>query len=189
MRPKSTSDRDVLLALTALFREHGFEGTSLSMIAEATCLKRASLYHRFPDGKSDMALAVIDFTCDEFTEVLSPLHDSGPVKTRIRKAARNLDAYYEGGLRSCLVDSLSVGTRTDQHDVVADRIAQIMDGFIGSFAKVAREAGASASEARRRAEDAVVRFEGSLVVGRSTGNTKPFKRWVQSLPELLAGDG
>ena len=188
MRPKSTSDRDLLLALTALFREHGFEGTSLSMIAEATGLKRASLYHRFPEGKSDMALAVIDFTQREFAEVLAPLHDSGPVKTRIRRVARNLDEYYEGGLRSCLIDSLSVGAQPDGSDIVAERIAQILHDFIGSFAKVAAEAGASPKEARRRAEDAVIRFEGSLVVARSTRDTSTFKRWMRELPNLLAGD-
>ena len=43
-----------MLALTALFQEQGFEGTSLSMIAKATGLKRASLYHHFPNGKEQL---------------------------------------------------------------------------------------------------------------------------------------
>lgn len=158
------------------------------MISEATGLKRASLYHRFPDGKSDMELAVIDFTQKEFMEVLAPLDDSGPVKTRIRRVTRNLDQYYESGLRSCLIDSLSVGTQRDGRDIVSERIAQILEDFIGCFAKVACEAGANPREARRRAEDAVVRFEGSLVVARCTGNTASFRRWMKELPQLLTGE-
>ena len=188
MRPKRTSDRDLLLALTALFQEQGFEGTSLSQIAEATGLQRASLYHRFPGGKHDMALAVMDFAQEEFEEVLAPLHESGPVGARIRRTARNMEKYYEGGIRSCLIDSLSVGKQPDGRDIVAERIAQVLEHFISSFAKVARDAGASPKEARRRGEDAVVRFEGSLVVARGTGDTGAFKRWLKELPKLLTGE-
>ena len=184
---KDTADRDLMLALTALFREQGFEGVSLSMIANATGLKRASLYYRFPGGKTDMALAVMDFTQSEFEEILAPLSDSGSVKKRIRDAARNIEEYYEGGSRSCLMDTLSISTQTEGHDIIAGRIAQSFEGFIGLFANVAREAGASPKEARRRGEDAVVRFEGSLVVARGTGDTGPFKRWLEELPNLLAG--
>lgn len=177
-----------MLALTDLFQEQGFEGATLSMIAEATGLKRASLYHRFPGGKTDMALAVMDFTQTEFDRVLSPLHGSGPVKERIRDTARNIEEYYEGGIRSCVIESLSVGTQPEGRNMIAERIALILEGLIESFAKVAREAGASPEEARLLGEDAVVRFEGSLVVARGTGNANAFKRWLRDLPELLAGN-
>ena len=177
-----------MIALSALFQEKGFEGTSLSMISEATGLKRASLYHRFPGGKTDMALAVMDFAQAEFEEVLAPLDGPGPVRKRIRDTARNLADHYEDGMRSCLIDSLSVGGRSDERDIVAQRIAHILDNFIGSFTRIAKEAGASPKEARRRGEDAVVRFEGSLVVARGTGDTGPFQRWIKELPRLLMGD-
>ena len=175
-------------ALTDLFREQGFEGATLSMISKATGLKRASLYHRFPGGKQDIALAVTDFTECEFKEVLAPLHESGNIRSRIRKVARRLGEYYDNGLRSCLVDSLSVGKESDDRDVIAERIAEIMEAFISSFEEIARESGASAKEARIRAEDAVVRFEGSLVLARSTGDTGSFKRWQKALPGILTGE-
>lgn len=189
MPPEKISERDLMLALTDLFRKQGFEGATLSMISKATGLKRASLYHRFPGGKQDIALAVTDFTESEFKEVLAPLRTSGDIKTRIRKVAKNLGEYYDDGMRSCLVDSLSVGTQEDGRDLIAERIAEILEAFIASFEAIARESGASAKVARLRAEDAVVRFEGSLVVARSTGNTRAFKRWQKDLPDLLAGDG
>lgn len=188
MPPEKISERELMLALTALFRDQGFEGATLSMISEATGLKRASLYHRFPGGKQDIALAVTDFTELEFKEVLAPLWESGNVKARIRKVARNLGDYYDDGMKSCLVDSLSVGKEADGRDIIAERIAEIMEAFISSFEAIARESGATAKEARLRAEDAVVRFEGSLVVARSTGKTDSFKRWQKDLPRILTGE-
>ncbi|MEM0924481.1 MAG: TetR/AcrR family transcriptional regulator [Planctomycetota bacterium] len=177
-----------MLALTDLFREQGFEGATLTMISKATGLKRASLYHRFPGGKQDMELAVTDFTASEFQEVLAPLHGPGDVKTRIRKVARLLGEYYDDGLRTCLIDSLSVGKDSEGRDVLSGRIAEIMEAFIASFEQIAKESGASTKEARLRAEDAVVRFEGSLVVARSTEKTGSFKRWQKDLPRLLTGE-
>ena len=53
-------DRDRLLGIVAeVFREHGYEGASLSLIGEATGLGKGSLYHFFPSGKEEMAGAVI----------------------------------------------------------------------------------------------------------------------------------
>ena len=188
MPPEKISERELMLSLTDLFREQGFEGATLSMISKATGLKRASLYHRFPGGKHDMALAVTEFTAGEFKGVLAPLYEAGNIRSRIRKVARGLGEYYDDGMRSCLVDSLSVGKKADGRDVIAERIAEIMEAFISSFEGIARESGASAKEARFRAEDAVVRFEGSLVMARSTGDTGSFKRWQKDLPRILTGE-
>ncbi len=70
---KITEDR-LLEHLTRVFQKHGYEGASLSLIAAATGLGRASLYHRFPGGKADMALAVLDHADLWFaTHVLDPL--------------------------------------------------------------------------------------------------------------------
>ncbi len=52
------TEEELLDRLTSVFRTHGFEGASLSLISKATGLQRASLYHRFPGGKEEMAKAV-----------------------------------------------------------------------------------------------------------------------------------
>ena len=46
--------------LVMVFRQHGYEGATLSKISEATGLGRASLYHHFPGGKQEMARAVLE---------------------------------------------------------------------------------------------------------------------------------
>jgi hypothetical protein len=54
-----------------------------------------------------------------------------------------------------------------------------------AFGEIARESGLSSSVSRLRAEEAIVRIEGSLVLARVLGDTKPFQRVLKLLPGLL----
>ena len=58
--PRIVAERsDTLPVLAEVFREHGYEGASLSLISKATGLGKGSLYHFFPGGKEEMADAVL----------------------------------------------------------------------------------------------------------------------------------
>ena len=50
---------EAVARLGDVFREHGFEGTSLSVITAATGLGKGSLYNYFPGGKDEMAAAAL----------------------------------------------------------------------------------------------------------------------------------
>src|SRR3954469_22668198 len=57
---KTVAERAAVLpVLGEVFREHGFEGASLSLIGERTGLGKGSLYLFFPGGKEEMATAVL----------------------------------------------------------------------------------------------------------------------------------
>ena len=49
----------MLGALGEVFRAHGYEGASLTLITQATGLGKGSLYNFFPDGKEQMAAEVL----------------------------------------------------------------------------------------------------------------------------------
>ena len=59
MLKKGVERREVLRALGEVFRAHGYEGASLTLITEATGLGKGSLYHLFPGGKEQMAAEVL----------------------------------------------------------------------------------------------------------------------------------
>ena len=182
------TDQKVLEGLTSVFQSHGFGGATLTLFTEATGLKRPSLYHRFPDGKLAMALAVLEFANQQLVgEVLAPLTETGDPRKRIEQAAKNMAQFYDGGNDTCLMDALSVGAKGTDRETIDRAVAEMFGDFIGAFAAVAAELGANKSEAFRRGEDAVARLEGSLVVARGTGSTAAFKRTLKDLPDLLAG--
>lgn len=181
-RPKIQED-DLFDRITAVFQSYGYEGASLTRLSKATGLERASLYHRFPGGKEEMAQVVLDRAASWLVQhVLVPLGEPGRPAERVARMAERLAEYYEQGRRSCLLDTLSLG---GQDSPFRERVREAMERWAEAMASVAREAGLPAEEAARRAEAALVQIQGSLVVARGTGNREAFLRVLQNLPRLL----
>ena len=60
-----------------------------------------------------------------------------------------------------------------------------MQALMNAFAQIAKECGHGSAGARSRAEEAIVRIEGSLVLARVLGDTACFERVLKGLPDLL----
>jgi AcrR family transcriptional regulator len=177
---------EVVGRLTAVFRRHGYDGATLSLLSEATGLGKASLYHHFPGGKEDMALAVLD-RAEAWLQgqIIEPLRRPGQPRERLARMAKAVDELYAGGREGCLLNALSLGSARASFQ---DRLRRAFKSWISAVAAVLGEAGIKGEEATRRAEEAVLRIEGALVVAAGLGSPAPFRRLVQSLPDdLLAG--
>lgn len=186
-RPQSIDDEKLLVRLADVFRDVGYNAASLSDLSKAAGLKRASLYHRFPRGKQQMAEEVLAAALKRFSEtVLAPLGGDGTPAARLAIATANLDKYYVGGRKSCLLNLFASPGIDD--GPFAPVIKTAFELLIDAFAKLAREAGRSAGEARRRALRAVMLLQGSLVLSRGLGKNDPFKNLLTSLPEELLGE-
>ena len=185
MAPRLVTDRQLVDRLTGLFRQVGYDGASLGTIAAATGLQKSSLYHRFPGGKQQMAAEASASVIQEFGgSVLAPAGSEAPLHERVAAVAANLDRFYEGGTRYCLLDMLSVG---DPGVDAASNLAAAATAWISVFASLAREAGADEATARARAEDAIAAIEGALVISRVTGDRSAFTRAIDRLDERLLG--
>ncbi|GJL57105.1 MAG: TetR family transcriptional regulator [Nitrospirales bacterium] len=177
------NENELLDRLTDVFRTYGYEGASLSKISEVTGLQRASLYHRFPGGKEDMAKAVLERAGQWLTgQVLAPLSEPGKPADRIRHMAKELHSFYAGGKHCCLLDSLSFGS--DDSDI-RQHVQQGMSEWVDKLAKVVREAGVSSKNARQHAQDAISHIQGTLVVARVMKDYGPFERMLSELPTTL----
>jgi TetR/AcrR family transcriptional regulator, lmrAB and yxaGH operons repressor len=102
------ADRALIVGqLAEVFRDHGFEGASLSVITERTGLGKGSLYNFFPGGKDEMAQAVID-EVDRWFEanVFAPLRSLDP-GSGIARMLSQTAAYSESGRRACVLASPS----------------------------------------------------------------------------------
>ena len=186
-RPRSVTEDDLLARLARVFSEVGYEGASLSLLAKATGLQKASLYHRFPGGKQQMADEVLTATGTWLeTQILAPLAGPGAPAERIGIVSANLDSFYHGGARACLLNMLSSPRIED--GPFAPAIRQAFEALISGLADVASETGATPTEARQRAERAVMLLQGALVLSRGTGSTAPFRAFLAAFPtEILIG--
>lgn len=190
MARKALIENDALIdRLSATFRDVGYEAASLALLSEATGLKKASLYHRFPGGKEQMGLEVLQEAGSWLTvHVLEPLAGEGSPRDRIFAMARELDVFYCGGKQACLLNLLS--STIGEASPFKASIRQMFEAFVEALASVVAEAGYSTTTARDRAERGVALIQGSLVLARGLESTEPFRKALDALPgELLADMG
>jgi AcrR family transcriptional regulator len=185
-RPQSVEDQELITRLSCVFRDVGYEGASLALLSEATGLKKASLYHRFPNGKQQMAEEVLASALAWYeANILAPLRSSASPAERVAAVVRQLDGFYAGGQQACLLNMLA-SPRAELGPFSA-AIKSAFEALISALSVVARDAGHDAKTARLRAERAVMLLQGSLVMSRGLGSSKPFKTFLVGLADDLIG--
>lgn len=181
---KTVAERsDIIPLLAEIFREHGFEGASLSVITERTGLGKGSLYHFFPGGKAEMAQTVlleIDVWFEE--RIYRPLREAVDPHNAIRVMCLAVSDYFNSGRRICLVGAFAL-------DNVRDRFAsQINDYFaawIAALSEALQKLGREADIAISLAEEAVIAIQGALVIARALNDPSLFKRAMMRIEKQL----
>jgi TetR/AcrR family transcriptional regulator, lmrAB and yxaGH operons repressor len=177
------SKEEVLVQLLATFRRDGYDGASLAEISKATGLGKSSLYHHFPNGKTQMAIEVLDHLATMLEQSLfAPMKANAKPTQKLDAMLDAIDAFYEGGKSACLLERLCASI---EHPRFRKPLERAFVRWIEAIAELAIEARVKPSIARTRAEDAVVRIEGSLIVAAGTGDTKPFERALESIRRTL----
>jgi TetR/AcrR family transcriptional regulator, lmrAB and yxaGH operons repressor len=177
-----TSKGEIISRLFTVFQEQGFEGASLADISRATGLGKSSLYHHFPEGKLQMAEAVLDRARTVIdSELLHVARSSLPLKARVRKIVALLNQMYAGGRSLCVLGRLAASEiRADTQQSL--RIA--FDLWIEAIAILAEESGVAAPRAKVFAEDWVASIQGALILQAASGNVGPFERALKGLTDL-----
>jgi TetR/AcrR family transcriptional regulator, lmrAB and yxaGH operons repressor len=178
--PRIVAERaDALPALAEVFREHGYEGASLSLISAATGLGKGSLYHFFPGGKEEMARAVLGEIGAWFErQVFAPLLDAPQPEQGIDAMLDAVDAYFRSGRRVCLVGAFALG---DARDRFAREIAGYFARWMEVLAAALRRAGCDEAEATALAEEIVADIQGAIVLARALGDAGAFARTLARL--------
>lgn len=166
-----------------MFRERGYEGATLTVLAEATGLGKPSLYHHFPGGKEDMAKASLDMVACGLDEMfLATLTTEGTLAERLDRMFSALDRYYESGQMGCL---LAVFALQRGGHGLSGRVAGLFDKWIASLAALCRDAGIPDGD--QRAETAIILIQGGLVLAAGLGRPDPFRRALaQARKTMLA---
>lgn len=174
---RSTRD-GILLDLLEAFRTFGFDGVSLSRISKVTGLGKASLYHHFPGGKGQMALAVMELASSWLdAHVFGPLEAEGDPAARLESVLQALEGFYQKGEKSCLLDVMPIGGGPEVREAVTGVMQRLLSGFL----RLAEDAGFPNAEAAAWAEGALVAIQGGLVLSRGLKDTGPFTRQLQAL--------
>ena len=169
--------------LLRLFRQHGYDGATLSKISEATGLGKASLYHHFPGGKDEMVETVLNYL-EQWLElnVLQVLNSPGEPLFRLQQMCDRVNEVYEGGQQPCLFAILLLGSA---RDVFHNQVKVLFRDWIDAIATVLIESGMDATLAQQRGEDGVIAIQGALILSQGLHNSVPFQRVIKQLPQQL----
>ena len=184
MSAKILKREELLLKLFSIFRRSGFDGATLAVISEETGLGKASLYHHFPGGKIQMAEDVLRFVEDwNDQNLIVPIGGKGRPKQKIKNMMITVNDMYEGGKTGCLIGAL---VPENAFSIYQDQIKRILIKWIEAIAGVLVEYRIEPKESLLRAEEAVAKIQGALIVARGTGQRAVFGRLMKNLQaELL----
>ncbi len=174
---------EVLPALAEVFREHGYEGASLSLISQATGLGKGSLYHFFPGGKAQMAAAVLAGIDAWFERhVFAALRGARRPRENIAAMLEAVDQYFDAGRRVCLVGLFALG---DARDAFTREVHAYFSRWVGALAEALARCGNSRAAAAALAEETVITIQGAIILTRALDDPGIFTRAMQRLKSRL----
>jgi TetR/AcrR family transcriptional repressor of lmrAB and yxaGH operons len=179
----STKDR-LIFAATRLFRQRGYDGTGLAEVLSEAGVPKGSLYHHFPDGKSDLACAAADWTASEIIRVIDNSFKDAPdwrhgVTTFCFKMAKLFDILNSAD--ACPIFGL-LFEGPDQ-DKFRDRAEAAFNRIIAAAARHGQAHGLSIDAAHEAAETFMIGFQGSWTLARMRRNATT----LRNLPARLYG--
>ena len=180
MRPQKVQDIDIMNSLVKAFRSNGYEGTSLSELSKSTGLKKASLYHRFPGGKQEMASAVLNYI-DEWVEqhiFKAFLDESTPPTERLVNGLEEIKKSYGNGNETCIFRALSIGQGLELFDL---QIKNGMNKWITVFKELGNSLGFSNEEATKNAINTLIKIQGSLIVTKGINDLTIFETTLNEI--------
>lgn len=171
--------KDVIAMLAEIFREHGYDGTSLSLITEKTGLGKGSLYHFFPGGKEEMAEAVLsDIDAWFRTHVFEALRNEQDPVHALETMFAGVDSYFRQGRRLCLMGVIAA---SGAHDRFARELNRYFSDWRTDLSATLERAGTPAVESGALAEEIVGGIQGALILARSLDDPGAFGRVLTRL--------
>jgi AcrR family transcriptional regulator len=178
------SQREVLLdELVEVFRRRGYEGATLSQLADATSLGKASLYHHFPGGKAQMAELLLVHCLDQLDQTaFSRLKGKHDWASKLLAFIDGFSEYTRQGESHCLVAILGQGSAGEVH---RSSIQERFDGWEETLANALQHTGFKPKRAAREAQRILAELYGALLMAKLRDNPKLFRNVAKRLKQRL----
>lgn len=179
MASKSYKKETLTLELLKIFRTIGYEAASLSKISEMTGLSKASLYHHYPNGKSQMIEEVLKLVEKwSYENIILPLRSKLDSKKKLEHIFSKIAELYDAGTSGCIFGALVYS------DIFSDnspKVKELINSWIDAIEQILVEQGFSKKEAALKAEDALIKIQGALVISKAKNKKSIFTRAIKDL--------
>lgn len=179
--PRPTKER-LIHAAAGLFRTHGYHGVGLSDLLSAAKAPKGSLYHHFPNGKSDLALAAATWASDGMLRIIAQSFADAPgfhegAKTLCYKLAKLFDLANQW--TGCPISAtLFIGPENEDFRI---HTQLLYDGWIAEVRDHAERFGMTESEAQQISEHMFILIQGAWMLARARRDTDVIRNLHQML--------
>ncbi|KAF0844771.1 TetR/AcrR family transcriptional regulator [Nocardia caishijiensis] len=186
MGQASTRDR-IVIAAASLLQRQGYVGTGIKQIAKEADATLGSVYHFFPGGKEAVAVAAIEHSGQEFTEVLRSALDSeedpgAGVQACARQLAEGLRA--SGWTDGCPVTAAALETLGTDSEIQQVCAAALHSWERTVIDKLLRS-GFRAHDAEELATTIISALEGAEVAAQVNRSEEPLRATGRQLARLI----
>jgi AcrR family transcriptional regulator len=183
VRPQKVEENTLLNGLLSVLSAKGYDGSSLNDLAESSGLQKASLYHRFPDGKKEITLAVLNHVNEWIRQNIFLLLTNHSILTteRLKRVIKNINTVYNSGDSICLLRSLSMDSGVE---IFGEHIKGSMQLWINGFTALGVDCGFSKDVSKEKAYFVLISIQGSLIVSKGLGSTASFKATLKSIENM-----
>lgn len=186
--PEAPSTRERLIgAMIHTLQHTGLHGAGLSDILAKAQAPKGVLYHHFPGGKNELAVAAIESTVSYMCAMLDKLMQSEPdaraaMKAWIARALRGLDGSgFERGCPLAAVALESTAADVALRQALAEGFAAIRSRITAALVA----GGHSQARAQGFAALTVAAYEGGLLQARVAHDATPMLQATETLLSLL----
>ena len=172
---EATRDRIIRGAAEAI-RENGLVSTGLEQIRERTKTSQSQLFHYFPEGKSELLLAVADFEATQILADQRPLLDDLTSWEAWQRWSEKLVEQYEREGIHCGLSALTSQMGADDpraREIVATMYTEWEAALVEGL-RASQDAGEISREVEPEVAAAaiVASIQGGVQLMRSTGSTR-----------------
>ena len=173
-------------AMADALQRKGLHGVGLSEILEMTGAPKGSLYHHFPGGKTDLAVAAIDSIGEQIDQHFSKLfsQQTDPLSA--------LQKWFHGALqvlenshfeRGCPLATVALESSPDDTEIRA-ALQRTFTTIRHVLSKHLHTSGFATEQTDNLAALFVSLYEGGLLQARVAGSTEPLRKAINALFDL-----
>jgi TetR/AcrR family transcriptional regulator, lmrAB and yxaGH operons repressor len=181
-----TRDR-LIAAMTDALRRRGLHGIGLTELLAQAGAPKGVLYHHFPGGKTELAVAAIDDVVARMLRGLDTLLDSNPdpIEATRRWMAGATARLSETGFESgCPLATVALESTPDDV-VLREALARAFATLRERIGQALERHGEPRAQAQGIAALIVATYEGGLLQARVAQSSEPIAQATQTLLSLL----
>ncbi len=184
-----TRERLILAMLDRLQRQ-GFHGVGIQEVYRAANVSKGALYHYFPGGKTDLAIAAVQhalsFVQEQFSKFAKEKNDPASIlEAWFTKTQRQL--VKSGFERGCPLATIALET-TSQDDRLRGALNQAFEQLRETICEMLIKANMNHARARQLTMLIVSYYEGSLMQARVSERIDPIEETQSILISLIRSE-